>query len=117
MSERFVIAVMAPIPHLICLEIAALLALRAIWRLPDWCLKVVVLIAITRRLHRSALMDASSQPQGHRLPFTVRDHRKHIVYRVSVWLRGRFLERSRRRSGGKCPRRAVGGGSAAAWDG
>ena len=59
MSERFVIAVMALIPHLICLEIAALLALRVIWWLPDWCLKVVILIAITRRLHRNASMNAN----------------------------------------------------------
>ena len=59
MSERFVVAVIAVTPHLICLEIAALLALRAIWRLPDWCLKVVILIDITRRLYRSASMDAN----------------------------------------------------------
>jgi hypothetical protein len=50
---------MALIPHLIFFEIAALLALRVIWWLPDWCLKVVILITITQRLHRSASMDAT----------------------------------------------------------
>jgi biotin transporter BioY len=59
MPERFGIAVMALIPHLIFLEIAALLVLRVIWWLPDWCLKVVVLVSIARRLHRSAAIDAT----------------------------------------------------------
>lgn len=56
MSERFVIVVMALIPHL---EIAALLVLRVIWWLPDWCLKVVILITITQRVRRSTSMDVS----------------------------------------------------------
>ena len=59
MSERFAFVVMALIPHLIFLEIAILLALRVIWWLPDWCLKVVVLVAITRRLHGSASIDGT----------------------------------------------------------
>ena len=59
MSEQFIIAVMALIPHLIVLEIAALLALRVIWWLPDWCLKVVVLVAVTRRLRRFASVNTN----------------------------------------------------------
>lgn len=58
MPERFVIAVMSFVPHLIFLEVAALIALRVIWWLPDWCLKMVVLVTIARRLHRSAAMTA-----------------------------------------------------------
>ena len=58
MSERFVIVAMALIPHQIYLEIAALLVLRVIWWLPDWCLKVVVLITLAQRLHRAS-MDAT----------------------------------------------------------
>lgn len=59
MPERFVIAIMALIPHPIFLEIAALIVLRVIWWLPDWCLKMVVLVTIAQRLHRSAVMDAT----------------------------------------------------------
>ena len=59
MPERFVFAVMPLVPHPIFLEIAALIVLRVIWWLPDWCLKVVVLATIARRLHRSAAMDAT----------------------------------------------------------
>jgi hypothetical protein len=61
MSEPFVIVIMAFIPHLIVLEIAAVLALRVIWWLPDWCLKVVILVAVTRRLRRSASTDAHEE--------------------------------------------------------
>jgi hypothetical protein len=61
MSEQFVIVVMALSPHLTVLEIAALLALRVMSWLPDWCLKVVVLVAVTRRLLRSASMDANEE--------------------------------------------------------
>lgn len=59
MPERFVVAVLALIPHLIFLELAALIVLRVIWWLPDWCLKVVVLVTIARCLHRSAAMSAT----------------------------------------------------------
>ncbi len=59
MSQQFTIAVMALLPRPIVLEIAALLALRVIWWLPDWCLKVVVLVAVKRRLRRSASVDAN----------------------------------------------------------
>jgi hypothetical protein len=60
MSEPFAIVVVtASIPHPIFFGIAALLVLRVIWWLPDWCLKVVLLVAVVRRLRRSASVDAN----------------------------------------------------------
>lgn len=50
MSESFVIVVRGLMPHLSVLEIAALLALRVIWWLPDWWLKLVAAADATRRL-------------------------------------------------------------------
>jgi hypothetical protein len=60
MSEQFVTVVIALTPHLIVLEVAVLLALRVIWRLPDWGVKVVVFVAVTRRLRRSDQPDSTN---------------------------------------------------------
>jgi hypothetical protein len=53
MSERFIVAVMPLVPHLVFLEVAVLIVLRVIWWLPDWCLKMVVLVTVAQRLRRS----------------------------------------------------------------
>jgi hypothetical protein len=59
MSERLVIVLTTLMPHPIFVGIAVLPALHVFWWLPDWCLKVVVLVAITQPLHRSASTDAT----------------------------------------------------------